>query len=69
MSWNNNGQGQGNGQAGRLFVNTVSLGTGVTVNLNSGATVTGTYMGMVAGMILINTTYVEPNEIVSFSLA
>lgn len=59
--------GQGVGP-GNLFVNTVSIGTIVTVRLVNGNVITGRYFGLVNGLITINNNFIDPADIVAFSV-
>ncbi|MEK1833412.1 hypothetical protein AAAC51_44440 [Priestia megaterium] len=50
-----------------LFINAISLGTEVTVTLESGATFTGIFQGVVEGLINIGGTFIEVEDIIAFS--
>jgi hypothetical protein len=49
-----------------LFVNNVSIGTCVKVLLEGGQTVRGTFLGVVRGLILVDSTFINPRDIVAF---
>lgn len=53
---------------GNLFVNTVSIGTTVTVRLSNSNVITGRYFGLVNGLITIGSNFIDPNDIVAFSV-
>jgi hypothetical protein len=53
---------------GQLFMNTVSIGTRVTVRLRNGQTITGTFFGIVNGLITVGPNFINPNDIVAFSV-
>ncbi|MED3813411.1 hypothetical protein P4573_14280 [Priestia megaterium] len=54
---------------GQLFVNTVSLGTIVTVTLSNGTfIVKAKFLGTVDGLINLGGFFVNPNDIVGFSV-
>ncbi|MHC0037092.1 hypothetical protein [Pseudoneobacillus sp. C159] len=59
---------QGGVRPGQLFVNTVSIGTNVTVRLISGQTIRGRFFGIVNGLITVGTNFINPNDIVAFSV-
>jgi hypothetical protein len=63
-----NGRRTGGVGPGQLFMNTVSIGTRVTVRLRSGQTITGTFFGIVNGLITVGRNFINPNDIVAFSV-
>lgn len=64
----------GGGGIGQLFVNTISIGTDITLVLNNGRVVSGTYLGTINGLITVRqitigrpVVSVNPNTIQSYS--